>query len=264
MNIFHNYYALLGRTVYLLAALLCLSVASAGVVDVKLELLQTKAGVYSNVTVTTTAKDYIVIQHARGLTSVKVADLPTDIQKALGYVTSEPAGNSTLTAAAKATALVNAIPTQDIEQAWQKFAPAGTPMVKLNGGIVLGVFGLFVVLYLFFSYCGSLICEKTGKPGGVLIWLPVLQIIPLFRAADMSPLWFLAMFVPGLNIVVQIIWSFEIARARGQGLLTAILLILPTYPLAFMYLAFASATPASDDKAAPKKFTPTPLTFDTA
>jgi hypothetical protein len=264
MNTIHNYHRTLGRLGWLLFALAGVPGAGAAGIDVKLDLLQTKTGVYSNVTVTTTARDYIVIQHTRGLASVKVADLPSDIQKQLGYAASEAQSITASTAAAKATALVNAIPTKDLEQAWNKYAPAGLPPVKLSPGIMLAGLGLFVGLYLFFCYCGTLICQKTGKPAGPLIWVPVLQFIPLFRAADMSPAWFVAMLVPGLNVVAQIIWSFKIARARSQGLLTAILLILPTYPLAFMYLAFASGTPPVEEKAKPKKFTPTALTFDTA
>lgn len=252
-----------GTHLWLLLAVMSVPFTCRADTDATFALIQTKTGVYSNVTVTTKSTDYIVIQHARGLTSLKVAELPADVLKELGYVTNEPETSHASTAAATATALVNSIPTQDLENAWSKYAPAGLPPVKINAGILLGVLGLLVVLYLFFCYCASLICKKTGKPGGVLVWVPVLQYIPLFRAADMSPLWLLAMFVPVLNIVAQVIWSFKIARARGQGLVTAILLILPTFPLAFMYLAFAAGTTPSDENAAPKRYTPTSLTFDT-
>lgn len=263
MNAIRFYCSARFRLLGLLLVLLAGPNAALAAVDATFPLLETKTGTYSNVTVTTKAADYIVIQHARGLTSIKVAELTPMTLKDLGYVLPENEATSTATAAAKATALVNSLPTRDIEEAWSKYAPAGTPPVKLNAGILLGMLGVLVVLYLLFCYCASLICQKVGKPAGFLVWVPVLQYIPLFRAADMSPAWLLAMLVPGLNVVAQIIWSFKIARARGKGLLTAILLLLPTYPFAFMYLAFAPATRV-EDKTPGKKFTPTSLTFDTA
>jgi len=73
-----------------------------------------------------------------------------------------------------------------------------------------------VLLYLLISYCGWLICQKTGHPAGVLVWIPVLQLIPLLRAAGMSPAWLVAFLVPILNVVAQIVWSVNICKASGQ------------------------------------------------
>lgn len=211
-------------------------------VDQKFELIQTETGVYSNVTVTTKSKDYIVIQHASGLTSLKVADLPPDLHEALGYGVSKSTKKNGLTITAKAKAMAGTISTEQFKQAWSKHSQGGSPaeiFKKIDKKILFTVLGAFAAVYLFFCFCASLICKKSGKPGGVLVWLPVLQYIPLLRAARMSPLWLLAMFIPLLNIVAHIMWSFKIAGVRGQGIFTAIFLILPTYPLAFMYLAFA-------------------------
>lgn len=244
---------------WLLLLLAMLVVPTTGrAIDETFDVLQTKTAVYSNVTVTTKSKEYIVIQHASGLTSLKVADLAPEHHQALGYGAIKGSENGSLTVTAKARALVDTIPTQQIEQSWSKHAPAGTPALKLNSTIILAVLGVFVLLYLFFCYCASLICQKVGKPGGLLIWLPVLQYIPLLRAAKMSPLWLLVM------PVAHFLWSFRIAGARGKGFFTAILLILPpTYPLAFMYLAFAGGAP-SDQDAPPKKISLSGMTFDKA
>lgn len=250
---------------WLLLALLFMPSASRAV-DQTFDLFQTKTDVYSNVTVTTKSKDYIVIQHASGLTSLKVADLSPELHEALGYGSAKGSQNGSLTVSAKAKAFVSAIPTKQIEQAWSKHAPAGSPSLKLeklDSTIIFTVLGVFAVLYLFFCYCASLICQKAGKPGGLLVWLPILQYIPLLRAAKMSPLWLLAMFVPILNIIVHIMWSFRIAGVRGQGLFTAIFLILPTYPLAFMYLAFVGGS-SPDDNSPPRKIALSGMTFDQA
>jgi hypothetical protein len=107
--------------------------------------------------------------------------------------------------------------------------------------MVWGFFGALAAGWLLFCTCCSLICKKTGHPGGLVVWLPVFQMIPLFRAAGMSRWWFLAMFVPLLNLVGQVLWCVKITQARGKGFLTAVMLILPvTNILAFLYLALSN------------------------
>ncbi len=109
----------------------------------------------------------------------------------------------------------------------------------------------FLFVYLFLCLCFSQICAKTGKPGGVLVWLPMFQLIPLLRAAGMSGWWLLAHFVPVLNLIAQIIWSFKIAEARGKNTFVGFLLLLPIFNLfALIYLAFSGAGP-KEKKAAP-------------
>jgi hypothetical protein len=41
-------------------------------------------------------------------------------------------------------------------------------------------------LYLFFCYCCKRVCEKAGHNPGVLIWIPIVQLIPLLRVAGMA------------------------------------------------------------------------------
>ncbi|MEK7785273.1 MAG: hypothetical protein AAB658_07605, partial [Chloroflexota bacterium] len=62
-------------------------------------------------------------------------------------------------------------------------ALSAVPVNPTMVGLVLGV--LFMA-YLFICYCLKLICLKTGNDPGILIWLPVIQMIPLLRAAGMS------------------------------------------------------------------------------
>ena len=77
-----------------------------------------------------------------------------------------------------------------------------------------------------------------------------------------SALWLLAMFVPLLSIWAHVMWSFRIAGARGKGFWTALFLILPTYPLALLYLAFAGGAAAPEESSPPEKFKTTGLVFD--
>jgi apolipoprotein N-acyltransferase len=94
-----------------------------------------------------------------------------------------------------------------------------------------------------------LICRKAGHPAGLLVWLPALQIFPLLRAAGMSGWWFLAYFVPVLNVVPVILWPLKIAKARGKSVWVGVLLLLPATNLfAFLYLAFSDSAPRADDE----------------
>ena len=57
----------------------------------------------------------------------------------------------------------------------------------------------------------------------------------------MSGWWFIALFVPILNIVAQVMWCIKIAQARGKSVVVGILLLLPVLNLfSFLYLAFSS------------------------
>jgi apolipoprotein N-acyltransferase len=97
-----------------------------------------------------------------------------------------------------------------------------------------------------------LICRKAGTEPGILVWVPVFQMIPLLRAAGMSGWWFLALFVPVAGLVVQIIWIFRLAKARGKGVLTAICLLLPfTSLFAWLYLAFSDAGGSASNEDSP-------------
>jgi hypothetical protein len=65
----------------------------------------------------------------------------------------------------------------------------------------------------------------------------------------MSGWWFLAYFVPVLNIVAQVLWCFNISKARGKSVWVGVLLLLPVTGLfAFLYLAFSNVVPADEDE----------------
>lgn len=68
----------------------------------------------------------------------------------------------------------------------------------------------------------------------------------------MAPIWFVAWLVPVLNIVVQILWAFKIARARNKSAMVGVLLLFPlTSAFTFMYLAFSGGT-TTPNEAKPK------------
>ena len=109
--------------------------------------------------------------------------------------------------------------------------------------------GIALLIYLFHCYCCMLICRKTGNPPGILVWVPVVQLFPLLRAAGMSGWWFLAFLRAGAEYCGPVLWCFNIAKARGKSVWVGVLLLLPVTNLfAFLYLAFSNGASADEDE----------------
>jgi hypothetical protein len=124
--------------------------------------------------------------------------------------------------------------------------------------ILVSVFLVAIpLIYFFFCYTAKLICQKAGSKPGALIWLPIVSIIPLIRAARL-PTWTALLFFLGpivsaitqnpiaaaasgvVGLLFMIVWCFRIVHARGKGILTALCLIFPvTSPAAWLYLAYS-------------------------
>lgn len=201
--------------------------------------LQIGTQVYTNVTVTTRNKDYVFLSHAGGLVNLRVANLSPEDRLKLGY---SPEGEKK----AWTPQMVAEAPVKEAKEIKNDLSTiaqdAGLtlPMIEPDLTMALVALGIGLVFYLFGCYCSALICEKAGHPGGFLVWLPVLQLFPLLRAAGMSGWWFLAFCLPLLNLVASILWCIRICKARGKGVLCTVFLLLPVTNLfAFLYLAFS-------------------------
>ena len=256
----HHYAA--GRLLWLgLAALLMRPLGVVGATEDRFDVLQVGAETYKNVTVTTKAKNYIFILHATGMTSIKVSQLPPDLKEKLGYAAAtarKPTTNAAAVWVKKEIAKLDVPQFKDfrkqMEQKWRERPTATLSALGLMGpnlnwtalGIVLL---LYLLVYLLYSYCCMLICRKTGNPPGVLVWLPLLKLLPMLRAAGMSGWWFLAYFVPLVNLAPLILWPLNIAKARGKSVWIGVLLLLPVINLfAFLYLAFSDTAPGEEDE----------------
>src|SRR5689334_13400970 len=68
-----------------LSALNCLAGTTKGASELRFAVLQTKTGMYTNVTVTQVTKKWIFILHATGVCNVKPEDLSPETRTALGY-----------------------------------------------------------------------------------------------------------------------------------------------------------------------------------
>jgi len=213
------------------------------------DVLQIGTHTYKNVTVTTKAKNYVFILHSTGMTNVKVADLPSDIRDKLGYnaTTAANAGKSGTAAAStwakKTMASIQVPQLKQLEQLWNKQGPSSLTKTSLNSTQLMLVLAGAALIYILLTCCYSLICKNAGKPAGAMIWVPVVQLIPLLRAAGMSGWWFVGFLLPVINLVGWVLWCFKIAKACGKGAGVGLLLLLPvTSFFALLYLAFSGAT----------------------
>ncbi len=122
-------------------------------------------------------------------------------------------------------------------------------MVEINSSegsglasILIGLVGLVIGLgiYLFFCYCCKLICEKAGHQPGILIWIPIVNLVPLLTVAKM-PVWMIILLlVPLVNIIVGAVMWFKICEARGKPGWLVVLLLIPLVNIVFLpYLAFS-------------------------
>ena len=262
MNVYRIRHYAAGRLTWLaLAVLLIMHSGRVGAVEEKFDVLQIGTQTYTNVTVTTKAKNYIFILHATGMASIKVKQLPSELQEKLGYAAATAPKAATNTAAVwvkKELARIDVPQVENLakqlEQKWRgqtaaRLSAMGLIGPKLNWTVLGIALLLYLLLYLFHCYCCMLICRKTGKSPGILVWLPLLKLIPMLRTAGMSGWWFLACFVPVLNLVPLILWPLKIAKARGKSVWIGILLLLPVTNLfAFLYLAFSNGASVEEDE----------------
>jgi len=214
----------------LAAGLLVPAARGAPIIEEKFELLQIKADVYQNVTVTTVKKEFICFTHSRGMGSAKVVDLPDDAKLRLGFKVASKGGGIGIDPSAevkKLLARVDLTPVEPLRKAWIEAYMKGFDVSGSSRNIILASVAVLLLLYLLFCYCAKLICLKTGNKPGPLIWLPVLQWLPLVKSASMQPIWVLLLHLPLFNIVGYITWAIKITRARAKPGAVALMFMLP-------------------------------------
>jgi hypothetical protein len=116
---------------------------------------------------------------------------------------------------------------------------SGSPIAFL----FLLVFGL--AIYLFYCNCLKRIVEKCGVRPGAIIWIPLFQLIPLFRIAKMNPWLILLMFVPLANLIVAIMVWVNVLKVLGRDAVMVLVVLFFGF-IYIPYLAFSS-----DRKTAP-------------
>jgi len=231
----------------------CVANPSASQADERLPVLDTGAQVFSNVTVTSRSATHVFLKHSRGFASLRIADLSHDALVKLGYA--QPEATNAVAPPVSTFKMENPLSKFDWNSRFEQ-APkfivkdgkvtleAGGQSIEVDEHFVKGVLWSALFLYVLFCYCATLLCRKAGLRGvlyWILCWIPVLQLIPLLKAAGMSGWLILPWMIPPIGAILYIVWSIKICRARGRGAFAMIFLLLPaTSPLAFLYLALAS------------------------
>jgi len=299
MRTHHTFVGLLIRSVMaiLLGIGLALLLNAKSVADdIHLSEIKTKTDLYKDVTVTGKNETDIFIVHSRGMANVKILDLDAETLWRVG-LGPEP-GSAEAVAATEATAddhKMSAALAKVLESAAlpitagaqgepqpgigasmrlpMEFQPGPEQLSQLMPFLIGGL-AVSLLIYLFFCYCLKLIVQKTGTEPGLMVWLPILQLIPMLRAAGMSMVWFLFWISPLLvaaaiplmllggptpetmkimgmlsmvatvtsllQLLAMIVWCVKIVQARGKSIWLTIFLILPiTNLFAFLYLAFS-------------------------
>lgn len=232
---------------------------------------------YSNVLVREVQPFSITIVHAGGLASFNPDNLTDEQKEKLGlyvFVPEPPSGPRLPTFDQTSNTLFR-LQEDYVPVQWQNLSREQVrDFLTENRRVWVPALIGGVIFYLFVCLCFGLICAKAGKPSPLLVWIPIVQIFPLIRAARMSPVWFvlvlLYLLLPVailgtarggslpdqmlgpygiifallslLNLIGWIVWSFKICRARGKNMLLGLFLLLPvTNVLALIYLAFSKA-----------------------
>jgi hypothetical protein len=218
-----------------------------GKADRWFEALTIEGTTYRDVTVYSQSDTDVMLRHEQGLTGLKVADLDNPTLRRLGYRVDDPEPEAGVTPMDGLGYLSGFIQSD-------RFRQIGT----------LTLIGLVIVtvgVYLYTSYLFWLICVKTETAPGIAVWLPIVQIFPLFRAARLSRAWAAVVillpvgagillprwpeYALGCELVMGAImvllwaaWSIKICHARGKSVVVVVLLLLPGVNyLALLYLA---------------------------
>lgn len=113
--------------------------------------------------------------------------------------------------------------------------------VAVGAGVGLVTLVIGLAAYLFWSYLLKRICERAGGEPGILIWIPLLQFIPLLNAVGMTPLWVLGFLVPIVNLIGIILLWVNVHKKLGKNPWLTVLLFIPLVNfIYFLYLAFAN------------------------
>jgi hypothetical protein len=129
-------------------------------------------------------------------------------------------------------------------KAFNSVAALTPRLVLMARGFSLVFLGLLIGVYLFNCFCFGRICRKGGQEGGVLVWIPLAQLIPLVRVARL-PLWTpILVIVPLVNCVFMMALWAKICVALGKSPWLVLLLLVPVANFGLIaYLAFCGGTP---------------------
>jgi len=214
--------------------------------DIQIPTLKSGTDVYTNVTVYQMSATDIFMRHGRGFGNAKISSLDDDTLILLGLKKekAEASKASSVTVDAQSAEAVEkvktALATVNVDLPSEDLLKERLAQIKTSPQILYGILGGLVIGYLLFCWCLQKVCVNAGSRPGLLVWLPILQMFPLLRAAKMPAWWFVVFCIPVITIPAHLRWCARIVQVCGKGFWTGLMLFLPgTNILALLYLAFS-------------------------
>jgi len=121
----------------------------------------------------------------------------------------------------------------------QKALEAGTmsDSATIIGGLITAV--IYLAVLVVYLAAGWIIFQKASKPGWAII-IPFFNTYTLLKICGRPGWWLILLFIPFVNIVIDIIVMLDLARSFGRGSGFAVGLILLA-PIFILILAFGGS-----------------------
>jgi hypothetical protein len=239
---------------------------AASLVNATFETLTIGGHTLHRATVFERTADMVYLKHDGGLLGTRVAELDGTTRRLLGY--DVPADAIVADRSARFGRGNWEAQAEEMTAAMGGWANLGPAMEEVWGvGLGRWVLSMMIVVglvvHLVISGLLRMICHKAGSAPGLMIWLPVLQVFPLLKAAGMSRRWPFAIVILSLlgillagssfelallislcssllGLGLGIAWSIKICLARGKSPIWAVALLLPG--LNFVGLVYLAAS----------------------
>ena len=114
-----------------------------------------------------------------------------------------------------------------------------TTNTAADGGMLSTMLVLIGAVYLFFLVATWKLYSKAGRPGWASL-IPIYTTVVFCRICGRSGWLTLALMIPGVNVIVSIMLSVDLARVfgRGTGFMLGLIFLSPIF---FPILAFGSS-----------------------
>ncbi|MBE0434132.1 hypothetical protein IBX73_11805 [candidate division WOR-3 bacterium] len=86
---------------------------------------------------------------------------------------------------------------------------------------------LWLIIYVYISFCLMTIANKTGTANAWLAWIPIANIYLMCKVAGKPGWWLILFLIPIVNIIISIIVWMKISEARKKPGWLGILMIVP-------------------------------------
>ena len=193
-------------------------VAKSGVRDTERHFDRLTVGgiVYTNVWVHRQTNYNVLIRHSQGIHTIRLTDLPQEdldeLRPQIGDLANIEDDNNVVTE--KWDELAG---DAELQAVFRERAETIANMMKL---VMIPFIIGWVVGHLIWSYVIKRLCEKTETKGGLAVWIPFVQMAPMFRAAGFSDKWIGAVIAlvgfPTLLFAIAPMIGFDIGSAASM------------------------------------------------